>query len=65
MIDQLTEGKNAGSDNIVDMKATGQRPLIGPWPARAVYLDATDEAGIAYKFAFLPDGSAGMGSTAD
>ncbi len=59
-IDQITQGKDGSGNNNVDIKATGQCALTGnPMAGAARYTcAATDEAGIAYKFAFLTDGSA-------
>lgn len=58
-IDQITEGRDRSGNDNLDISATGQCSLAGnPMAGPAQYTcDATDEAGIAYEFAFLTDGS--------
>ena len=59
-IDQITEGKDGSGKNNVDANASGKCMLAGdPTSGPAQYTcEATDAAGIAYKFALLTDGSA-------
>lgn len=59
-IDQITEGKDRSGNDNFGISGTGQCTLAGnPMDGPAQYsCDATDKAGIAYKFAFLTDGSA-------
>ena len=59
-IDRITEGKDGSGNNNVEVKASGKCTLTGdPTSGPAHYsCEATDAAGIAYKFALLTDGSA-------